>query len=397
MTSFGSDFAQRVGIETDSVDEVLEVLAEYVWGQVQHEGRCDIPGLGSFFVVDGKRIFEPSSELSRVVNYKYAGLSALAVDGSKSEILIPDTFSDVDAETESSFAPKWEELPEGDDEEAPVVQETPDFTEESLVAETTTPPVQADSESLISSFLGLDPPASSTDEDIDEFEFATTEQEIDTEPLPAEVEKAEAEAEVDRAQEAEAVPDSTGPLPVVIPIDENADPVVAKGIPQRSAWWYALPVLALVFIVLAVIWAQTRSTTPRPVRPAIVEQDDPNQDGETDSEATTETGDPVSPVPADPANDWSRGEINLADGGWTIIVSSEPTEAQAISVARELARDLDDTPLPVDILETRVNGQTRYRVAVGQYRTSAVAQRDLNYLGTRLPSGSWMLRLTDNT
>ena len=467
MGSFQSDFAERLGLETESVDGVLEVLAEYVWGQVDDEGRCDIPGLGSFFVVDGKRIFEPSSELSRVVNHRYAGLSALAVEGSKSEILIPDAYDD-DETVDAPFQPVWQDLPETSDEVGDVKDIAPDFTEERFT-DATPSRGKADSESLISSFLGLDTsetPAepevvdfagngaeseaeiksaddvvhddaqdSSTDssdtakttdisdesatetiKDLDDVGTDIPEPESSTDSQPP-VESAEVDAEVKSA----GPPADTEKVSVVVPVDENAEPVVAKGKPRRSPWVYALPLVALAFAVLAVIWAQTRSTTPRPT-PQSVEQDaaiaetddnttetsgvddatdDPASEATiTDDQATppvvTDTGQVLDPNSSDPGERWGRGEINLSEGGFTIVVSSNPTLSEAVSVARDFARELDNTPVPVDILETHVDGQTRYRVAVGQYRRSEVAQRDIDFLGDRLPSGSWTLRLPDN-
>ena len=83
---------------------------------------------------------------------------------------------------------------------------------------------------------------------------------------------------------------------------------------------------------------------------------------------------------------WSRGSFDLNAGGFTIIVSSKETEAEAVEVARAFAAD----GTPVDILDADVGAETRYRVGVGQYDTFEQASQALSQNTGQLPQGSWI-------
>lgn len=459
MESFYSDFARRVGVDHNSVDEVLEMLSEYVWGQVLDDGRCHIPGLGSFYMVDGKKLFEPDSELARVVNHQFAGLNVLAVEESGSHVLIG---ADFDESVADDFEPRWEEKPvvDRDESDTPVLDDRITLTEDNF-EDTPLPAAGAEAVSSSSnSFLdidlddtvkseqeasapsevesasvnqaadesaltddpglqtpaqgGQDPLAFSGDDALEEESFSASDSPADSPGTPlssgsdlTDRETAELAREIGAAENVAAIegdagvdPDAVQEDKLVIPVDENAEPVVAKGKPRASIWFYVLPILAMAFLLMAIYWAQTRQRTPRPVaQPPAVATEPGNPDatsGESASavDGTTDGVDEATPEPAEPS--WQPGGIDLAAGGWSIIVSSKPTRSEAETIAAQIAEGLSDTPHAVDVIESTVNGQTRYRVAVGQFRTSTQTQREINRLGAQLPDGSWALPLNSN-
>ena len=84
-----------------------------------------------------------------------------------------------------------------------------------------------------------------------------------------------------------------------------------------------------------------------------------------------------------------REGLDRAAGGWTIVVASETSRAQAEAVMNQF-RTLQ---VPVDVLVGTSNGVTRYRVAVGQYPGLDEARAAMSAFGDQLPRGAWPLRI----
>ena len=402
MESFPTEFAHRIGVEADTVDDVLQMLSEYVWGQVRDDGRCHVPGLGSFYMVDGKKLFEPDTELARIVNHQYAGLNVLAVEDTGSHIMVDD-LDNLDLPETDEFEPRWEEKTfSGSAEESVAkVDEPIELEETTFDGHTDDDIAVGDVVTGSNSFLDIDADAGSdVDVDVDTFGEPTVGPDDKEADLPVERDaiRNAASVDVDTADEDvegavdESAEDKALAEGLVVPIDENAEPVVAKGKPRASIWFYVLPLLAIVFLVMAVYWAQTRQRTPRPVvaEPIPAETENPPA-ADAGADPTTTEGEVEPEVSA-----WQPGGIDVASGGWTIVVSSKPTRAEAVAIAQQVSEDLQDESHPVDILESNVNGQTRYRVAVGQFRNSTISQREIRRLGGLLPDGSWALRITSN-
>ncbi len=83
--------------------------------------------------------------------------------------------------------------------------------------------------------------------------------------------------------------------------------------------------------------------------------------------------------------------LDPAAGGYTLIVASRLDRGRAEADAVRFRQRLGG--LPVEVLAGTSNGETRYRVAVGQYATleQALAQRAA--LAAALPPDTWVLRL----
>ena len=80
-------------------------------------------------------------------------------------------------------------------------------------------------------------------------------------------------------------------------------------------------------------------------------------------------------------------------GGWTIIVASRTQRGPAESLVQKYRSAFADRNLPVGILTSQVNNETRYRVGVGQFESQGDARRLLDEAGDALPNGAWPLQL----
>jgi len=99
---------------------------------------------------------------------------------------------------------------------------------------------------------------------------------------------------------------------------------------------------------------------------------------------------PSESTDASPPTD--RG-LTPSTGGWTIIVASRTQRGPAEALVQKYRTAFADRNLPVGILTSQVNNQTRYRVGVGQFESRSDARRLLDEAEQSLPNGAWPLRL----
>ena len=120
----------------------------------------------------------------------------------------------------------------------------------------------------------------------------------------------------------------------------------------------------------------------------------------TQTPVTEQTQPAIQPQPAvqqpvaEPQSPAWRGSINRQLGGWTWIVSSSTTIEEAEMIANEYARNLFANGTSIDLLSGNANGVTRYRIAVGQYPSRSMAEREQTRLGDYLPPDAWLLQIT---
>ena len=116
---------------------------------------------------------------------------------------------------------------------------------------------------------------------------------------------------------------------------------------------------------------------------------------ENASADTTRTT-PVATLPQEtPAEAPSALRIDVARGGYTLVVGSSRQRATAEAQAEGFRQRLSGQSLPVDVLvgET-TDGVTRYRVVVGQVETSGEAVALRNRLAANLPKDAWPLNIS---
>ncbi len=78
--------------------------------------------------------------------------------------------------------------------------------------------------------------------------------------------------------------------------------------------------------------------------------------------------------------------VNESKGGWAIVVASRPSEAEAKAVAADFAKK----GFATSIKAREVNGETRYRVRVGQFEKQADALKAIKQNSTLLPQGAFL-------
>ncbi|MDX1429969.1 MAG: SPOR domain-containing protein, partial [Rhodothermales bacterium] len=158
-------------------------------------------------------------------------------------------------------------------------------------------------------------------------------------------------------------------------------PVVVKR-QSRALPYFALIVVPLLAIA-GVLYVISRGDGFPPQPEEVI---DDSQDGEGAESAAQ----------APPAVFWEPGAIDRRAGGYTLIVSSQPTIEEASAVALELAHTLGAEGLPIDVLRGTARGETWYRVAIGQFSRQSVATQELRRLAEKLPEGAWVLRIRTN-
>lgn len=199
-------------------------------------------------------------------------------------------------------------------------------------------------------------------------------------------------AKASKESEAEQEP-AVEPAPLKVPIREDRAPRRARKKAWRSPLGLVVGTLLLVATGTALVFqfGMPRLSTET----AITEQ---SPDPVTPTPASE---DPI-PQPVDPAEAIAVEENNVAEAseplvqrssdGYTIVVASFETESVAMAVAQQHRDRLAGTDVLVDVMRSSMQGNTVFRVIVGQAPTvdSAVALRaEL----TELPADAWITRI----
>lgn len=199
-------------------------------------------------------------------------------------------------------------------------------------------------------------------------------------------------AEVSKESEPEQEPASE-PAPVRAPIREERAPRRARKKARRSPLALVVGTLVLVSIGVALVFqfgvprqsTETAITeqSPDPVTPTP-ESEDPVQQPVDPAEANAVEESTVAAAP--------EPSVQRSSGGYTIVVASLETESAAMEVAQQHRDRLAGAAVLVDVMRSATQGNTVFRVIVGQAPTidGAVALRaEL----TGLPADAWITRI----
>ena len=189
------------------------------------------------------------------------------------------------------------------------------------------------------------------------------------------------EIESSEVSESTAAVESWAP---VEPVDATRVDRQAATPPRRG--FSFISTLAIVALFGAIIFGLWFFLVRGDRTPAVAE--DPSSAGEnpvSEIPFVNDGGQPAPETGLDPSV-WTRGAIDIAAGGFTIIVTSKESEDEALAVARDFALD----GLPVDLLDAVVDGRPWYRVGVGQFASFSLASRALAQHRDSLPAGSWV-------
>jgi len=106
----------------------------------------------------------------------------------------------------------------------------------------------------------------------------------------------------------------------------------------------------------------------------------------TESEASSST-------PSTGPQQTSSQDLNPSAGGYTIVVASRTQRIPAEELVRNYREALSSQDVPIGLLTGEAEGQTRYRIGVGQFSSRSTAQSFLEKAGDKLPDGAWVLSL----
>lgn len=170
---------------------------------------------------------------------------------------------------------------------------------------------------------------------------------------------------------------------------------------QRSYIWIAFALIvvaaaAIAFFLLVPFEQDGSAVTEQTQPPAAVEdtREAPAGTAGAAGEAASPAAGDGTPTDPPPAESWeplrSTDEIELTRDGYTIVVWSEVSRAQAAVEARRYS----DQGFRTGVLEPQDDASNRLRVGVGQFDTveEAAAARD-SLAGTAIPNDAWVLRI----
>lgn len=124
------------------------------------------------------------------------------------------------------------------------------------------------------------------------------------------------------------------------------------------------------------------------------EDPDPTNETDTPPDNGTEGQDEQSPPSEEATSDPApTGPIDRAQGGYTLVVGSRGSRAAAEADAERVRQAVNDTAIPVDVLQGTVGGTTRYRIGVGQVETTDAALALKQRLGNRITADAWVTRI----
>lgn len=442
--------ADELNVSEERAEKLLIAMLREVRKRAHREG-VRLPDLGTFREDNGRLTFEPTPSLARAVNHEYEGLPSEDFtteepsngktekdEGPSTAILGTDT--DGWSPIESSAAEEQNEDPDdpsdADTEEfqIPSAEETAD-TEEFQAPEPSTAkepdpdPESNDSSSEVEELYPLVEEATESEAEEESPSGETTPSEEDDESSQedlAEIWESDTESTNDREHEKEvetASSPSSSSQPSVS--DPSSEPTTGSPSSDSTGVPWILPLLLLLVLlggagwyvlgqrgtlpppatVIAGVTAEVQETvrsvplfdgSPRSGQETEDEDASPSQEVSTPEDSEGDQNEPSGEAPSTDSDN-SEGppspEIDREAGGWTIVVASRTDQATAESLVTTFRDRFEAASVPVDVVTGEVNNTTRYRVAIGQYRTRNEAQQAMNEFGDELPEGAWPLRL----
>jgi len=140
-----------------------------------------------------------------------------------------------------------------------------------------------------------------------------------------------------------------------------------------------------------------QTTTPGSSEPAAADADESDEassstDG-TSGERSPSSSESDPGASGDSAPDRPQQGLDPSAGGWTVVVASRGDRGTATDLVETYRQRFDDRDVPVDLIEGTVDGSTRYRVGVGQFRSQIEAESFLDANSSAMPDGAWPLEL----
>lgn len=368
---------EKTGMTRKNVEQQLDDLSSRIMDAANRGKALEIKGFGLFYFDEGGDLtFRASDQLDSEINFSHAGMEPVEIQPPK-----------------SGSVSSVKELP-SEKEEEPKLPAEDDNTETPVEADEADDP--DDVFGIGKTLSGLD--AAKDDEHADEsepFKKLFQEEPGDVKPEPKPKEK------ISKAGTAPAKKTATSDSVKKKAADKSRDPintiifVVLAGVFLFAAYFLFTEIL---------IPSQQPETTQQQ---DDIELEDPPVDAEPDVTDATEPDEPEAEQVPEPENEPEPldypvdevtttdpyglyGEITDTEGRvYTIVVHS----LRDRNVANETADELRTDGFRISVSERVVDGQTYYRVGIGQFPTIREAQQEATTLPDPLNNQNFIQRL----
>ncbi len=416
-SSFISLLADELETSEDQARELMRTLVEDIHDRAHNGSGVRIQNLGMFTEENGQLCFDPEPSLARAVNQRFEGLASEPLPPEVS----PDAFSSLDDSEEA--AP-----PESPSPSEPAPSEA-ELTVSAAGQTAIDAPNASDlRDGLDADTVELEPPAPSSEtppfaEILAALEPETDPGEAGSETAPPPDAPDDGNAEDAGPGGADRPADSGGSDPS--DRSERARRGSRRRHGESSATLRRIVAGVVVLLLFAAgLWfligspgespdgtiSPRASVEPSPERPSAPGASSSNGPaGDTASQgrpAASSAGLPTAggrdtaaaPASSAPSDSISRTTatdgIDPSAGGWTLVVRSRTSRSGAQAWLDDNREQFTDLGFQVDVLSGQANGQTWYRVAVGQFPSVDRAQAAMNEHADVFPSDVWLLRLT---
>lgn len=444
------ELARRLGTDPETTAEARRAVVDRIRQQVGLYGYARLAGVGTFRQHQGRLTFEPDRSLADAVNHRFAGLEPVYVDEPAAQA---DTASPQPADSAlpppvvqfnlPEDTPAFPDEPTAGDEASDTLWVERERTPEPHPLGPGGPAYEEADFSYVPDETPDDEPAIPEPTVIfrEPNEAVVDDAPVwqDDEPIPAAAPPAETptiqwkeeapEPEPEPVVEAEAPPRE--PAAVAAPEDAPPPPRATPAVPAagkhrvqrgpnrvaqeqdaRSSAPLVFGVLFGIIALAAVAWLFLRDTPPTPPEDVLARTD--SQAVAVPADTTTLAAGTIPedtvaalgseplleddtapteevPTPTDASPLRSAESIDLAAGGYTIVVGSEVSRQAA---ERHAAR-YQEQGFRTGIVEGQTSdGRTRYRVGIGQFATSADAAAAITELrDAGIPADAWVLRI----
>lgn len=411
---------EKTGMNTVEVENQLKQLIDRILDAAERGKALEVKEFGMFYFNEyGDLKFDPSDELSAEINFKYAGMEHVELQPARDQAPDEDTAPDKDdtgkpQETKKKRSADAEDVfglgrsgSEYDEEEMPVEDEATGPDGGALVS----PPDEVERD--IDPFSGLLNDASSKLKGPDEPGEKSGEPEPDEEdPFSFEFDETpeeEDETPPDRTSEPEQKPVSKKPKE---PLKKKSYPSSGKTVKKDKKRDPIMMVISIGLVIVLVaagyfVIPSLFESAPEPQPPTETEQTpppeevpdeagavltevEPPQESEVIEEQTPEPE--VAAEPEQPIYGLMGELVDEANDGFSIVLHSLQSEERARTQAAEHASE----GYRVLVTPRTINGETVWRVSVGQFPTLEEAQGAAEDLPSPYSSNNFIQRIQTN-
>lgn len=400
---------EKTEMETAEVEEQLQQLIKRIIDAAERGKALEIKEFGLFyFDEDGSLRFDPSRELSTEINFKYAGMEPVQLKPPResdngSATTEPDQ-PDAEAKEET---PQPEEKDDGFDDIFGVDDETQDQKDEASEGPKDADPEESDEiedqkpyERENDPFAGLLGDASSkmkgSGPDDLEQNLLSDEAKNREEPQPEEKQEPAAEEETAFTIEKKSAPEDKTTQHIPARSDKKKDPIM----------------MVIVGVLIFVILASAAVLIPGLLQtPAPDNTEDENITLDESAPEPPEAADVLVSVEPEASNEVSEVEedssvpepdqprygldgdiVDAANDGYSIVLHSLREEERARNQAAELTAE----GYRVLVGPRTVNGNTVWRVSVGQFESIPAAQQQARELPSPYNENNFIQRIQTN-